>query len=327
MIKLAISLLCIAALNLPAQEAGSLKLIRTIMLPGIKGRFDHFGVDVKGNRVFVAALGNNSVEVIDTAEGTHIKSIGSLHKPTGIVHLREMNRLAVANGDDGTLKTFDSKSYTLVNSLSSLDDADNIRFDPKRKLIYAGYGSGSLALVDSVTMKQRTSIKLAAHPESFQLEKEGDRIFVNVPDAKRITVIDRQTQKVIAEWPMNKYQGNFPMALDESNNRLFVGCRNPATLVVIDTSNGRVVSDIPIHGDTDDLFHDSRLKRIYISCGEGFIDVVEQKTPDAYNLRDRVTTRAGARTSFFCPETNEFYLAVPMRDKASAELRVFSPRN
>src|SRR5256885_1670901 len=136
---LLIGLLCSFVMGLRAQESAMLKLIKIIPLPGVKGRFDHFAVDAKGHRLFVAALGNNTLEVLDAAAGNHVKSITGLHKPTGVLYWPEPNQIVVANGDDGTLKFFDGSSYTRVRSVGSLDDADNVRFDLKTKLTYVGY--------------------------------------------------------------------------------------------------------------------------------------------------------------------------------------------
>ena len=319
----AVLLLCIASLELCAAEPPALKLTQTIPLPGVKGRFDHFAIDVKGRRLFVAALGNNTLEVVDLAAAKRLKSITGLHKPTGVLYLEEPNQIAAANGDDGTFKVFDGVSYSLVNTVGSLDDADNARFDAKTKLIYVGYAEGALAIIDSLTMKQTGRIKLAAHPESFQLETRGSRIFVNVPDAKQIAIIDREKQAVTATWPMKEFQANFPMALDESNHRLFIGCRKPARLAVFDISTGKPVTDLAISGDTDDLFYDATRQRLYVSCGEGFIDIIDQHDADSYKLRERISTAPGARTSFYSPDLEEFYLAVPTHGDQAAEIRVF----
>ena len=322
----ALVLLFALALRGDGQESATLKLTKTIALPGVKGRFDHFAYDVKDHRLFVAALGNNTLEVIDTAEGKRLKTISGLHKPTGVLHLAEQNQIAVANGDDGTLKVFDGATYEPVKSLGSLDDADNLRSDTTRRQVYVGYGDGALAIIDSTTMKQTGSIKLAAHPESFQLERQGIRIFVNVPDTKQIAVIDREKQTVTASWPMEGFRANFPMALDEASHRLFVGCRQPPRLVIVATATGRPISDLAISGDTDDLFYDAKLKRLYVTCGEGFVDVIEQRSADDYVRRERIPTRGGARTSFFSVSTGELYVAVPQSANSAAELRVFQTR-
>ncbi len=315
--------LCLIALALPAAEPTALKLKTTIPLPGVKGRFDHFAIDLQGQRLFVAALGNNTLEVLDLRAGQRLRSLGGLHKPTGVLYLSGPNQIGVANGDDGTFKMFDGITYATVTSVEGLEDADNVRLDAKRNLIYVGYGAGALAVLDAVSLKRAGEIKLTAHPESFQLEQQGDRIFVNVPDAKQVAVIDREKRAVIQTWPMEKFRANFPMALDEANHRLFIGCRNPARLVVLDTTTGKRVADLTISGDTDDLFYDARRKRLYLSCGEGFIDVIDQRDPDQYQRRERVPTAPGARTAFFSPDRNEFSLAVPQRGGRGAEIRIF----
>jgi DNA-binding beta-propeller fold protein YncE len=300
-----------------------LKSIQTIPLPGVKGRFDHFAIDAKGNRLFVAALGNNTLEVLDLAAGKRITSVPGMSKPTGVLFLPESNQILVANGDDGTLKLLDGKTYKVSKTLKDLSDADNVRLDPHTGEAWVGYGDGALARV--LPGMHKGTIKLAGHPESFQLEKQGWRIFVNVPDAKQIAVVDTKKDFVIGTWPMEKFQANFPMSLDESNHRLFIGCRKPVRLVVLDTTNGKPVADLAISGDTDDLFYDAKRKRIYISCGEGSLDVVDQSSPDNYQRIAKIPTASGARTCFFSPDLDRLYLAVPDRGNQKAEIRVYQP--
>src|SRR5438874_12964678 len=316
----------VAWLGLPAvhaQATDMLKLTKTIPVAGVKGRFDHFTADFEGRRLFVAALGNDTLEIIDAAAAKRLHTITDLHKPTGVAFLAEANQIVAANGDDGTVKIFDGTNYKLVKNITGLDDADNVRLDAKAHLIYVGYGDGALAAIDAQKFEVVGTIKLKAHPESFQLEQNGNRIFVNVPDAKHIAVVDRQKRIVIATWPMEKFRANFPMALDRANHRLFVGCRTPARLVVFNTTTGKPVTDLAISGDTNDMFYDAKLKRLYISCGEGFVDVIDQRDAISYQLRERIATRAGARTSFYSAEMNELYLTVPQRGNQDAEIRVF----
>src|SRR6185436_13130911 len=156
----------------------------------------------------------------------------------GVVFLAELNEIGVANGSDGTFKLFDGSSFALVHSLRGLNDADNVRRDTKTKLLYVGYGDGALAVLDRTGRNKLAEIRLAAHPESFQLEANGPRIFINIPDAKQITVVDRDKREVIAKWHIEKLDANFPMALDEANRRLFIGCRKPPWIFVMDTATG-----------------------------------------------------------------------------------------
>jgi len=321
--RFAFFLLCAVALQIRAANPAPLTVVGTIPLPGVKGRIDHLAIDSKRHRLLVAALGNNTLEVLDLEKGQRIKTVSGCAKPQGVAYLPALDQIVVANGSDGTVKLFDGGSYALLKSLTSMDDADNVRLDEKANLIYLGYGDGALAVIDSTTFTVAAKIKLPAHPESFQLEKQGTRIFVNLPDAKQVAVVDRKNQAVIASWPMTQFQANFPMSLDEANHRLLLGCRKPARLVVLDTETGQSVADLPISGDTDDLFYDAALKQIYVSCGMGSIDVVSQQDAGTYILRERIATASGARTSFFSADLRKFYLATPARGAQQAEVRVF----
>jgi hypothetical protein len=313
------------ASGIKSQSAEPLELVATIPLPGVSGRFDHFAIDPAGQRLFVAALGNNTAEIFDVAAAKRIKSIPGLRKPTGIAFLKDLNQFAIANGEDGSLKIFHATTYQLIKSIPSLDDADNVRLDMPAKRIYVGYGDGALGIIDTRTMKQIASIKLAGHPESFQLETNGSRVFVNLPAAKQIAVVDRTKESVIGTWPMTEFRANFPMALDEPNHRLFVGCRQPARIVIFDTSAGRPIDNLEISGDTDDLFYDHKRSLLYISCGEGFIDVIQCAAGNKSQRLARIPTRAGARTSYFSAELDRFFLAIPNRIGHSAELRIYKP--
>jgi DNA-binding beta-propeller fold protein YncE len=317
-------IICTAFLILlGAASAGTLTLERTIPLPGVDGRIDHFGIDVDGGRLFVAALGNQTVEVVDFKQGKAIRSLAGIAEPQGIFYLREFKRLCVASAGDGTLRFFDGTSYELTSSLTLGEDADNVRYDATAKQILVGYGkeSGGLAIVDAATGKTVADIPLSAHAESFQLEKSGVRVFVNVPRSKQIAVVDRQQKKVVATWPVTSAGGNFPMALDEATHRLFIGCRTPARLLVLDTESGTEVAQVDLHGDCDDLFFDAARHQLYASCGEGFIDVFTQKDADHCALKESVATVAKARTCFF--DGRQIFLAVPKVGARDAEVRIY----
>jgi len=310
-----------------SREKEPLRLVQTISMPTVRGRIDHMAVDVEGERAFVAALGNNSVEVLHTRTGQTIGSIEALNEPQGVIYVSDPKKIFVANGGDGTCQMFNGDTLGLITNIHLLGDADNLRYDPSSKNLFVGYGEGGIAVVDTTDGKRLGDIPLEGHPESFQLEKSGLRIFVNVPKAGHVAVLDRPKRTVIAKWPLQTARANFPMALDEAHHRLMVGCRQPGTLVVFDTSSGKGVVSLPIAGDTDDLFYDEVHKRIYVSCGEGYINVFDQLDPDHYRAIARIPTATGARTSLLAPTLDRFYLAVPRRGNQPAEIRVYAVQN
>jgi DNA-binding beta-propeller fold protein YncE len=305
-------------------EKKTFKLERTIPLPGVEGRIDHFALDPSGERLFVCALGNNTVEVLDLRKAERIHSITGLGAPQGIVYIPELDRLFVANDKAGIFKIYDGKSFQEISELSFKDDADNVRYDDATKKIYVGFGSGGIAIVNAPDGKQMGSIKLSAHPEAFELESNGRRIFVNVPNSRHVAVIDQEKGQVVTTWKTDLAFGNFPMALDEANHRLFVGCRLPSKLVVLNTESGEVVAKIDISGDPDDVFYDSKRHRIYAICGAGKIDVIEQIDPQTYKTSTKIDTAEGARTGLFVPKRDTLFVAVPHRGSQRAEIRCYA---
>lgn len=316
------------ALLASAQEAPpspTLSLVETISLPDVNGRFDHFALDLQGGRLFVAALGNDTLEVIDLRTARRVQSVSDLPRPTGVVVLEDGRLVGVATSGLGAFRVYDTTGFEVETSVSSLDDADNVRREPGRGRIFVGYGSGALAVLSPDGDRLLLRIPLPGHPESFQLESGGDRVFVNTPEAGGVQVVDREKGSVVSTWSLKDAGSNFPMALDEATGRLFVGCRRPPVVVVLDTSSGSEASRLPVCGDTDDLFYDQARRRLYVSCGEGFVDVIDQLDADHYRLHERVSTRAGARTSLYSSESDRLYVAVPRRNDQSAEIRVYRP--
>ena len=303
-----------------------LVLARTIELPNVQGRIDHLAFDPLTHRLYVAALGNNTVEVLDATGGSHIKSLPGFREPQGIAALPDMKSVAVANGQGDGLQLIGADDYRPGAMIRLGDDADNVRYDAAAKRVYVGFGNGALAAVDPATAKVTGEVKLAGHPESFQLEQGGSRIFVNVPTAGHVAVVDRSSMKVAATWPVTSAGANYPMALDETNHRVFIGCRRPARVLVFDTVSGKQTTSFEIVGDTDDLFYDAARKRLYVSGGDGYIDVFHDEGANRFVRVAHLPTAAGARTSLFVADQGRLYLAVPHRGSQKAEIRVFEAR-
>jgi hypothetical protein len=311
LLTLLLSSMCVAA----AAEDGPLTFEAKIPLPEVKGRIDHLAIDVAQKQLFVAALGNDTVEVVDLGRGTRARSLTGLHEPQGIAYSAATKTLYVANGGDGSLRTFQSLTPSARVELG--DDADNVRMDTEQQRIYVGYGNGALAAVDSATNRKLFDIPLDAHPESFQLEKSGSRIFVNVPDAGEIAVLDRRMRKQIAAWQTNDLRAGYPLALDEANERVIAVFRHPAVLATFDMESGHETSRTATCGDADDVFIDGLRGLIYVICGEGFVDVFATG-PGVTGRRGRVRTAKGARTALFSSDSRRLYVAAPAIDQTAA---------
>jgi len=323
--RVACAALCVGGVVLYAQESQGLSLSNRIELAQVENRIDHFSVDVQGHRLFVAALGNHTMEVLDVESGKRIQTIKDLAEPQGIYYDAASGHLFVACAKDGTTKVFDGKNYQLLRTVKFSSDADNIRYDSRTTRIIVGYGDGALGFLDS-DGKQAGEIALDAHPESFQLEKTGTRVFVNVPDKKEIQVADLAKNALVAKWPVTSALRNYPMALDEPHHRLLIGCRSPARMLVIDTESGAAAGSVDIVGDTDDLFYDAGKGRVYVIGGQGYVDVFAQKDADHYGRIGHYATAAGARTGLFVPAWGKLFVAVPHRGSQRAEILVFETK-
>jgi DNA-binding beta-propeller fold protein YncE len=321
LVVLSISLIFV---TLEAQSQNySLKFDSSIPLTNVLGRIDHMAYNHSKQYVYIAALGNNTVEVVDLKNKEAVHSIKGLKEPQGVVYIPENNSIFITNGNTGECDFFDADLYIKIKSINLSGDADNVRYDSADKKIYVGYGEGGMAVIDAVTMNLLKEIKLSGHPESFQIDKTVKKIYVNIPFQSQVEIIDIEKTIVTDSWKLIQVSTNFPMSLDETNHRLFIGCRDPAKLVVIDTENDKTIATQNIDNDVDDLYYDASTKQIILSCGSGFVEVFSQINPDSYTLKEKVPTHRGARTSLLIPELNKLIVASPSGFSAHASLLIY----
>jgi YVTN family beta-propeller protein len=286
-----------------------LTLEAKIPLGQVKGRIDHLAIDAARQRLYVAELGNDSVGVIDLKDSKTVRTITGLREPQGSGYVPSSDTLYVANAGDGSVRLFHGAELSPVAQIALGEDADNIRVDDAAHRAFVGYGSGSLAVIDTASQTKIADIKLKGHPESFQLEQGGQRIFVNVPDAQQIAVVDRSANRQVATWSANGLRANYPLALDAPSGHVLVVFRHPAKIGAFSMNDGRLSNASPTCGDSDDVFVDTKRRRVYVSCGEGFIDVLEPRA-EGYARVERIPTSPGARTGLFVPAIDRFVLAV-----------------
>jgi DNA-binding beta-propeller fold protein YncE len=307
----------------PPRTILPLQLEEQIPVPGVAGRLDHFTADVKRKRLFVSALGNNTVEVIDVFAGKVMHSIKGLAQPQGPLYVPDVDKLYVANAEDGKVRVYDGATYTLRKTIDFGNDPDNLRYDAASKRVFVGFGEedGGIAMIDPMTDERVGEVyKTGGHPESFQVEASGKHIYVNVPDAGNVVEsIDRKTGAV-TKWPLTGLRGNYAMALNEEDHRLYTVTRKLPMLVVFNTESGTEVARMPAAGESDDVFFDASRKRIYEIGGEGTISVFQQNDPDHYSLVASVPTGIGIRTGFFFAKRDRFYVGVPAKGNEPAQV-------
>lgn len=303
--------------------AAPLRLVQTITLPGGGSQIGHMSVDLDHLRLYVAGLGSNTVEIIDLNTGLPRASIANLSQPEDVLYERVTNRLFVASGADGTLKAFDvATSYSLLASIPLGGNISRIRYAPAFRQVVAGYGQGTLGLIDANTLTKVGEIGLGGHPEGFVLSLRSPLAFVNVPDARNVAVVDRMRRVIAETWPLTGLSQNYPIELDEANQRIFVGCRRPAMLQIFEPGGGSI-GQFGIGADAGDISYDARHARIYVSCGVGRLDVIRQVSANDYRLEASLATAPGTRTSLFSPELNRLFVAVPRQGGRAAEIRVY----
>jgi hypothetical protein len=298
----------LAQASAAADSRAPLVLEAEIPLADVAGRIDHLAIDLAHRRLFIAELGNNSLDVIDLADRRVVHRLTGMKEPQGILYQPESELLAVANADDGSLLFFHGKDFAPAGRIELGSDADNLRLDERSGHVVVGYGEGGLAVIDAKARSKLSDIRLAAHPEGFQLAPDGLSAYVNIPDARQIAVVDMRSGQTVATWPTGELRSNFPMAISADGKRLAVVFRAPPTLALLDARSGQILSRQQSCGDSDDVFFDERRKRLYLSCGEGAVEAFDWPNGELRRL-GRIDAPSGARTSLFAPELDRLFVA------------------
>jgi DNA-binding beta-propeller fold protein YncE len=294
-----------------------------IPLGEVSGRIDHLSIDVKRQRLFVAELGNDSVGVVDLAVGKVLRRITGMSEPQGVAYVPFADSVFVANAGDGSVHVLRGDDLAPIGRIELGEDADNVRVDTGRNRVLVGYGNGALAVIDPATRTKAADIRLKGHPESFQIDETGTKVFVNVPDARDVEVADLAS-RANRSLPTHGAGSNFPMAIDRDAHRVLIVFRSPPTLMALSSRDGRIITKIETCGDADDVFVDPKRHHVYVSCGEGVVDVLDQLEAE-YRRLARVPTVSGARTSLFVPELDRLFVAVRARSGEPAAIWVFRP--
>jgi DNA-binding beta-propeller fold protein YncE len=313
-----------------SQSPASLPLTKTIPLPGVSGKFDHFAVDFAGHRLFAAATGNHSVEVIDLKTAKVEQSIGGLGKPHGLVWVEGSESLFVADGALGELRVYKGRPLKLAGTLKLSDDADDMVYDEAHHLLYVGHGGssaavpGRIAVVNTRNFKLIANLAVASHPEALDMDAQGRRVFANIAESSEVAVIDGATNSIVAHWKLTDAADNVPMAYESKRQRLYLACRKPATLIALDAVSGTELARVPAGEGADDLFYDAGLGRVYVISGAGEVDAFQVDGATQMAAIGVTRTLAGAKTALLVPSGSALYVGVPAAGGQPAEIRVYS---
>jgi DNA-binding beta-propeller fold protein YncE len=315
-----------------AQVKAPLRLVQTITVPGVR-KWDHFGVDLKGNRLFAASEEEPAVEVFDLRTNEHLKSLTEFKEPHNVLPFPELKKIFVVDGEASEVKILDYDSYKLIGRTELTIDADPVVYDPASKYLYVVNGGREaktptclISIVDTTTGKKVADMKLQTNRlESMAIEKSGPRLFVNMTGINSIGVVDREKRGVVQTWPVTAGKDNVPLQYDEATHRLFLATRKPSKLVVVNADNGKEVMSLDVADYVDDLAYDAAHHRLYIpgGGGDGAVSVVEQRGADNYQVVATVPTKPGAKTARLVPELNKYYVGVPQKDNQPAQILVF----
>lgn len=328
---LALILLCAGPSQ--AQQRLPLRLVQTVSLQNVERKWDHFGVDITGRRLFVASEKDPSIEVFDLKRARHLRTLTGFKEPHNVLPFPDLNQIFVVDGEASEIKILKYDSYEPMSHIELTIDADPVVYDPDSGYLYVVNGGREahtsyclLSVVDTKSARKLQDIKLDTNRlESMAIEKSGRRLFVNMTGVNQIGVVDRKTLTLTETWPITVGKENVPMQLDENSHRLFLATRKPSKLVVVNTDTGKEITSLDVADYVDDLAYDEARHRIYVSGGggEGAISVVQQRSPDNYEVIANVPTKPGAKTSRFVPELSKYYVGVPKNDKQQAQILVF----
>ncbi len=312
----------------PAADPSSLELVQTIVLKGKAGKLDHLSLDQKRERLFLANTSNGTLDVVDLKAGKLLRQVTGQPGIQGVAYAADIDRVFVGLGTGGLCNVFDGADYKPLKTVKFADDADNVRYDPARHLVFVAHAEKALGVIDAKTFALKADIKLPGTAEGFQIETGRPRLYVVIPTPSQVAVIDTDRKEIVSNYPLKMAGNGHPLALDEANKRIFIGCRQAPMVVVMDSETGKEITGVPVPEGIDDLFYDARRKRLYASCADGFVAVIRQMDADHYEVQEKVATAKQAKTSYLDAANGRLYVAVPRQPgKPGPEIRVYRIRD
>jgi hypothetical protein len=286
-------------------------------LPGYSGDFDHFAVDVPGGRLFLAAEDHGTLEVFDLRSGKHLQSVGGFETPHSIFPIPQTHKLLITDGSD-SIKLLDDRTLAPAGTIGLHPGADSIGFDGRTGHLYVVTGGKDVKLkeswveeIDPVSTRKVGEVHLDAdHVEAMAVEQHGPHLYINVTDKNYVAVIDKNTRKIVARWPIREAAQNALAQLDEASHRLFIVARSPGKLIVLNADTGASIASFTAPERVDAEIFDEANRRVYAPGGEGYIGVYAEHDPNHFAELPHVPSSVGAKTAILVPELHRLYVAV-----------------
>ena len=339
--RLAILLVCCLPFVAPKAPAAGPPFVlqKSITMPAVPpGPYsDYLAIDLAGKRLFATPQAAKAVAVLDLRDGHVLKMIPGLGNPHGILYSPALQRLFVADGENGDVKVFSGEDYSLIRTIPLARGADGFVYDPRSKFIYvnnggedAGMNHSLISVVDTVRMEKVADIPIATPSlEASVIDSGKNLLYVNLVDESAVAIVDLRTRQRVGTWKLPAGgHANVPIALDAAHGRLFVGCRDSSmhgTLIVLNTGDGHPVASLPIGGWADGISVDQKRQRIYVSTGVGHIDTYAIGAHDVYRRLPSVDTAVMAKTSLYSSELDRMYVSAPHLGDDPAQILVFKP--
>lgn len=308
-----------------AMVESEFKLVQSIQLKGAEGGLDHVIVDAKNQRLFLANKANNTLDIVDLKTNSLVQQIEGQQGVQGVAYAADLDRIFVSLGAGGFCNVFDGKTYKLLKTIKFKDDADNVRYLPRNHTVYVAHAESAMGVIDANSFDVKADVKLPASAEGLQPESVRPRLYLATPQPSQVVVINTDQNEVIGRFPV-KGAGNkaYAVAVDEANRRLFVACRKVPAVVVLDSDSGKEIARVTIPDGVDDIHYDADRKRIFASCGEGFVADIKVVDANHYELAEKLPTIKDAKTCYFSPTEGKLYVAVPRQPgKEGPEIRVY----
>lgn len=322
-LSLTILAAALVAAHAAAPAIPSLRLTKTVALPGYHGDFDHFAVDRQRGRILVAAEDHGTLEVFSLSTGDHLRSVKeSIETPHSILVRPGADTIFLTDSGNSMSKILNADNYNAIRAVPLTVGADSSAYDPVTNLLYVVTGgkdvdmkTANLEAVHPDTGVRAGSVTFQDnHVEAMALEKHGPRIFINLTQTNKMAVVDRRTMKIEQLWPVPPAQQNAMVALDEGQHRLYVVCRSPGMVVAMNSDTGAVVSTQPAPLRADDELYNQAAHRLYVPGGEGYLGIYDTSSPNDLRLIEKLPTAPGAKTGLLLPDRHELVLAASPGD-------------